>query len=230
MLQKAKKRDVPIADEVIIKVLEENGYPVYESVLNFQKHFAGISYKLGNSHGGFALSLISSEFNPRSMNYNYYVDASELEGEYYFTCAEYHYNVSVYMVIDSKGRIYGKEYNDSKPFLIADSIEKFIEKDAVKNYFLEKQSQWMVATFDYNNLNEWLHNDEYSLSEIVEACDSCSTYWKSRNEDFFLTIQRYDNENEHRSAYISSKHLIDKLFQGRLKVAVGYPKYEVYRF
>lgn len=230
MLNKAKREKVPKDDEVIIKVLKDIGYPVYDSVLRFQKLYAGISYKLGTSFEGFCLDMISSQFNPRTMDYDYYVGAEEIDEEYYFACATYHYNESIYMVMDSKGRIYGKEYNDNKPYLLADSIEKFIEKDAVRNYFLEKQPQWVRANFDYNNLNEWKASKEYSLEEIDEACDSCSTYLKDKNDEFFLTIQRYEDGTENKIICASSLELIKKLFGDKLKVAVGYPKYEIFKF
>ncbi|OAA87549.1 hypothetical protein [Clostridium coskatii] len=230
MLNKAKKQKVPKDDEVLFKVLKNNKYPVYDSTLRFQKLYAGISYKLGKSTEGFSLEMISAQFNPRTMDYDYYVDAEEIDGEYYFTCAMFHYNESIYMVMDSKGRIYGKEYNDNKPYLLADSIEKFIEKDAVKNYFLEKQPQWVRASFEESNLNEWKANKEYSLIQIDEACDSCSTYLKDKNEELFLTVQRYEDGTENKIIYASSVKLIKKLFRDKLKTAVGYPKYEIYRF
>lgn len=230
MFNKSKKQKVPKDDEVIIKVLKNMEYPVYDSVLRFQKLYAGTSYKLGESFEGFSLEMISSQFNPRTMDYDYYVDAEEIDGKYYFTCATYHYNVSIYMVMDSMGRIYGKEYNDNKPYLLADSIEKFIEKDAVKNYFLEKQSQWVRASFNDSNLNEWKASKEYCLLHIDEACDSCSTYLKDKNEEFFLTIQRYEDGTENKIIYASSLELIKKLFKDKLKVAVGYPRYEIFKF
>ncbi|WPC39562.1 hypothetical protein [Clostridium sp. JS66] len=230
MLNKSKKQKVPKDDEVLFKGLKNNGYPAYDSVLRFQKLYAGISYRLGKSNEGFSLEMISSQFNPRTMDYDYYVDAEEIDGEYYFVCATYHYNESIYMVIDSKGRIYGKEYNDNKPYLLADSIEKFIEKDAVKNYFLEKQSQWARASFEDSNLNEWKASKEYSLIKIDEACDSCSTYLKDKNDEIFLTVKRYEDGTENKIVYASSVELIKKLFRDKLKVAVGYPIYEIYKF
>ncbi len=230
MLNKSKRHKVPQDEEVIIKVLKDIGYPLYDSVIRFQKLYAGISYKLGKSFEGFSLDMIGSQFNPRTMDYDYYVDAEEIDEEYYFACATFHYNVSIYMVIDSKGKIYGKEYNDNKPYLLADSIEKFIEKDAVKNYFLEKQPQWVSASFEDHDLNEWKTNKEYSLIQIDEACDSCSTYLKDKNEEFFLTIQRYEDGTENKLVYASSIELIKKLFNDKLKVAIGYPRYEIFKF
>lgn len=230
MLGKSKRKRVPKDDETIFKVLEDMEYPIFDSVLRFQKFYAGIAYKLGESFEGFSLEMISCQFNPRTMDYDYYVDAEEIDGKYYFTCATYHYNESIYMVMDSEGRIYGKEYNDSKSYLLADSIEKFIEKDAVKNYFLEKQPQWVRANFEDINLNEWKASKEYSLIQIDEACDSCSTYLKDKNEEFFLTVQRYEDGTENKNIYAYSVEIIKKLFRDKLNVAVGYPRYEIYKF
>lgn len=46
MLNKSKRQNVPKDDEIIIKVLKDMEYPVYDSILRFQKLYAGISYKL----------------------------------------------------------------------------------------------------------------------------------------------------------------------------------------
>ncbi|ADK13717.1 hypothetical protein [Clostridium ljungdahlii] len=68
------------------------------------------------------------------------------------------------------------------------------------------------------------------MIQIDEACDSCSTYLKDKNEELFLTVQRYEDGTENKIIYASSVKLIKKLFRDKLKTAVGYPKYEIYRF
>lgn len=232
MISKEERDNVPIDILTITKVIKESGYPVYQSIVDFQRNYAGITYQLGDSIEGFSLVMIEAiDSQLKTEKYELADEPFELNGEYYFTCAYYHYNQSYYMVMDSTGRVCSKDYGYGKPFPIADSIEKFIEKDAVKNYFLEKQSQWVLAAFKSEKLDNWLNDASIGLEKITEACDSYTTYWKSKGEDIFIEIQSYeDGEDDNRLVYAVSLDVISNLFHNDIEVAVGYPKYTIYKF
>ncbi|WP_010250486.1 hypothetical protein [Acetivibrio cellulolyticus] len=133
VLKNARTTKVPKQREEIISILNNEGYPIYEKVLEFQEKYGGLHLIHGMERGLY--------FSICEYYKNDSIDATitgklnkvyKIDGEYYFESGYYHVSAPVNILIGKDGIIY--EYDSEFPlYKVAESAEELIYNLVMSN-------------------------------------------------------------------------------------------------
>ncbi|MEI7024428.1 hypothetical protein [Paenibacillus sp. y28] len=213
MLSRGRTIAQPKQADEIVQLLNRHGYPYNESFIRYQQRFGGIKYRPrglyhGMEHQG--VDLVAFEYDPRN---GYVMEAEEIEGRWYYTCADYSYSHLFYaIVMDSEGRIYVRPYDrDDRPILVAQSIETFVERDAVQDDFYLRRENWLAARFHADRLEIWKNDSRLGLQLIAEASDSCTTWWRGLDGHVFVECHALERLGFFNQVYAASTKVLKQL-------------------
>ncbi len=171
MLRTAQLHAYPRQREVIIALFEQAGLPVYEAIVQFQERFGGVEYFVRGSNEGLELGVISAGRDGTD------IFPLKWNDVYFFVCGTPHVAVPCYHVMDKHGTMYLYCGEATQPEPIAESIEHFIESDAVLDAMLDEQARWRWIP---TRLEEpWLETlvVDLAMTTIPEASDKYTTWW-----------------------------------------------------
>jgi hypothetical protein len=129
MITRIEREKTILNSDGIKILLESNGIPAFEKIIDFQQQYGGRSYKVkyGTPYvdDGYSIDLI--DFNQENME-------AKLNGHlinknlHFFNCMGEHFSAGHGLFIGNNGCIYEYNFNGSMVY-IAESMEKFIEQE-----------------------------------------------------------------------------------------------------
>ncbi|KQN98981.1 hypothetical protein [Paenibacillus sp. Leaf72] len=122
--------------------------------------------------------------------------------------------------IGKDGKLY--RYIQGTYSILADSVQEFLESEAVKYGLLQKQKQWLVKTVYDSDISRWLLDNELGLTEIKEASGAYIKWWKSSDGNIF--IHEYDKERlGNANAYVANTVDLQRLYNNSCLSIQGFP-------
>lgn len=191
MLQCGKKVVALNNREEIILAFKEKNIPIFENVVEFQKKYGGIWYKIGeNYYEGYRLDMFY---------YNDFHDKYELryftkeDGVYYFQCMDYHYAGDIGPCIDQFGKIYN--FGMGSFFIRADSIEEFLDDEAIKYYIENQKLEYINRKISREEIDEFIKRNHLFKIEKETFTGKYFEWWKNTEESIFIRIDLLSKYN-----------------------------------
>ena len=163
MLKYAKRVDCVLDRDEIIKIICDNGFPIYDKIIEFQVNYGGMDYIKGDGEG-FCLGILMD---------NMLNEVFKINGKFYFECGYYCCSNPVYVVMDENGKIFMLE--NRKLYILSESIEALLEEHA-KNFTPKILERWV----------------EIALSDTEQGAKRIFENWKKRNWNKFKDIPSED--------------------------------------
>ncbi|KNY28318.1 hypothetical protein [Pseudobacteroides cellulosolvens] len=184
MLSEGKLENALTNTEVIIKLFQREGIPIFEKVINFQEIYGGIWYKIGKGYyKGYHMNIFYFDSQILKYRFKYW---SKDSGKYFFQCMDYHYAGDIGPCIDEDGKIYNFFMGTYK--LRADSIEEFLEDESIKYYFVNMYPKWINSSITNKQFNDLQKNVDFIKIESSHYTDKYFEWWKDVTESIFIRI------------------------------------------
>lgn len=173
LLEQGRRHPCPIERAHILAALQQAGVPVFEPIVAFQQRFGGIEYHVKGTRQSMSFDLFQP-YAPPLPEISVFTDERQ---RYFFECAE-HSLAPVCFYLGEEGTLYVDDCF-AAPVVIASSVEKYIESDAMVNELTELHfTCWSLLGTIAAGENEF--NQRLALLElpvIVEASDPYTTWW-----------------------------------------------------
>lgn len=219
MLSNGKKVDTIKDKEEIKKIFIDQGIPLFDKIVEFQELYGGIWYKIGSVfYEGFRMNIIY--FNEREQKYklNYH---KKIDGKYYFNCMDYHYAGDIGPCIDEDGKIYA--FGMGQVLVRADNIEDFLEDEAIKYYFVNKNPTWLNRGAKKSKIDEFKKTNALSKIDRKSFSDKYFEWWCNTDETIFIRINLVSKfECTYADVYCKDKKVLEQLYKSNIAASV-YP-------
>jgi hypothetical protein len=216
MLQAGKRLNTINEMEQIKKVFNDEGLPIFEKVVEFQALYGGISYKIGESfYYGFSMDLFCYDAYKCKYKLRFFTKEN---GKYFFQCMDYHYAGDIGPCIDEDGRIY--DFSMGRFLLRANSIEEFLDDEAIKYYFVNIQSKWLNRGAQMDEIAEFKKTANIAKIERQSFSDMYFEWWTNVEESIFIRINLL---NKGASVYCRNEDVLHNLYKENKK-AIIYPR------
>ncbi len=225
MLHSACKKNTINNKAEIIEILKTNDLPISDAVVNLQAKYGGISYRFSDiSLKGFEIDLF--DYDPERKLYKVRY-TQKFQEEIAFNCMNYHYAGDFGNFINESGQIL--KFSMGKLSVIADTIEEFLESEAVKYQFLKEQNQWFERGFYLKEFRDWITNEEIGLYKLEKHSNRYKQWYTNKEEDIFIEYINHDYEINGGSVFIKNKTAMLRLYNNLIKSS-GYPFSATYNF
>ncbi len=200
----------------IIKIFEEEGIPVFDKVIDFQEQFSGISFKIGKTfYKGFEMNLLCFDAYKGKYVLNY---VTKKDGKFFFECMDFYFGGDIGPFIDEDGKIY--DFCMGNLFLCADSIEEFLEDEAVKYYFVSNNDKWLNRGTNMIEINEFKRTNSFHKIE-KESFSGKYFEWWCDEETVFIRID-LTRKYSYAELYCKDQNVLKKLYNAD-KSAIVFP-------
>lgn len=218
MLESGKRKNSINDLDEIAEVFNNENIPVFEKVVEFQKLYGGYSYKIGKEfYYGFDMNIFYYDFYKNRFKFRY-IESDENEKKYFFQCMDFHFAGDIGPCIDDIGKIYNCSMGC---FLIrADSIEEFLEDEAIKFYFVKKQCEWFSKATPNIKIKEFIKDKEFIQIEKESFSGKYFEWWIDPEESTFIRI---DLGNDYAEVYCKSKEIMNALYKEKVS-SIIYPR------
>lgn len=216
------ERNTALTDsEKIIALFEESNLPWSEKIIEFQQRYGGLKYRIGESYYvGFRLDLFF--FNEHKNEYSlYYVH--EDDGLYYYNCMDYLYSGDVGPCINIEGQIF--YFGMGQVFITADSIEEFLEDEAIKFDFTYENRNWFTTTLNKELVDEIRHFQEFNRIENSNFSYKYFEWWVNKDSSVYIRINLADDRN-YAKIYYSDRNYLTRFLKG-IKRLIHYPRFKL---
>lgn len=225
MLHFAGKKNAINNRAEIIEILKKNELPISDAVVNLQEKYGGISYRFSDvSLKGFEIDIFDYDQERKFNKVRY---TQKYQEEIAFNCMNYHYAGDFGNFINESGQIL--KFSMGKLSVIADTIEEFIESEAVKYHFLKDQNQWFERGFYRKEFSDWITNEKVGLYKLEKQSNNYKQWYTNKEEDIFIEYINNDYEINGGSVFLKNKSAMKKLYD-KLINSSGFPFSATYNF
>ena len=199
MLAEAEKEKTLKSREEIEKNFKENDIPLFEKVIDFQVKYGGLSYfRLGKTNrSGFIMDLYK-EYPKENYALNMILTPEELQEDedsfevkdkdkYHFSCMDYRYAGDWGPFIDEDGRIYG--FSMGCITIAADSIEEFLEYEAVYFYLVKTRENWIRYNLGAREFMMIKALENLKKIQNQHFTDKYMSWWTNEGNSIFIKIK-----------------------------------------
>ncbi|WP_066875046.1 NADH dehydrogenase [Clostridium mediterraneense] len=184
MLSSGKRVNTLKDREEIKKIFIKEGLPLFDKVIDFQVRFGGIWYKFGEDfYEGFKLDMFY--FDEQDKRYRFH-GVILRNNKYYFNCMDYHYAGDWGPFIDQDGKIY--TFCMGLLDITANSIEEFLDDEAIKFYIVDKYGSWLSRGIDIHQTIEFRENNNLIKIDRDSFSGKYFKWWCNPEETIFIRI------------------------------------------
>lgn len=217
MIYDGKRLDTTNEKKQIVDTILAEGLPVYKKVVEFQELYGGLCYKIGEQYyEGFSLNLVWFNDSKNRYELRYTMKKDDI---YFFECMDYHYAGDVGPCIDMNGKIY--DFGMGRVFIRANSIEEFLEDEAIKFYFVKKQNKWLNRGALCDEFQVFKQNVDLIRVENSMFSRKYFDWWKDQSESIFIRTD-LTGHSTYAQVYCKDKDSLVKLYNEDKPVSI-YP-------
>ncbi|GGG01407.1 hypothetical protein GCM10010912_52850 [Paenibacillus albidus] len=170
--------------ELLQKEFRQHAVPLFPGLLDFQAQYGGVCYSFGMRDQHYCILDVMGNGEaggkvPKVLNH---------EGTQLVECIHMirdSWKLSGYM--DGQGRLYTLISTTLNP--LAESIEHFLEDEAVKYSMVCRQRQWVVKTIYESEVKAWLAAAEKAPLLLAEASRGLVKWWKNHDGRLYVRTQ-----------------------------------------
>jgi hypothetical protein len=210
MLLSGERVDTVKGMENIKSIFIDEGIPLFPKVIEFQDLYGGIRYKIGPKYyKGFSMGLFYYHDYKKKYQFRYY---SKEEDRFFFQCMDYHYAGDIGPCMDEDGKIY--YFGMGKYFITADTIEEFLEDEAVKFHMVNDnpEARWLTRGATPDEVLQFRNNVELIRIENKLFSNKYFEWWSDTSENIFIRIDIVNGHNR-AAVYCRNKDVLITLFK-----------------